>query len=112
METMRLVILHVPDCPNTAVLESRLASLAAGRPDIHITRTVITTEDEARQQGMAGSPTLLIDGSDPFARPGQQPSLSCRLYPGDDGRPGPAPSEQQLLTALNTASRAGNQPGS
>lgn len=108
---MRLVILHVPDCPNTAVLESRLASLVAGRPDIHITRKVITTEDQAREQGMAGSPTLLLDGSDPFARPGQQPSLSCRLYRDDDGRPGPAPSARQLLTALNTTSRAGRQHG-
>jgi hypothetical protein len=100
--TMRLVVLHVPDCPNTVVLESRLAAILASRPDIHITRTVIRTEDQARQQGMAGSPTLLLDGRDPFARPGQQPSLSCRLYPGDEGRPGPAPSAQQLLTALAT----------
>jgi hypothetical protein len=99
---MRVVILHVPDCPNTAVLESRLAAILARRPGIHITRTVVTTEDQARRHGMAGSPTLLLDGSDPFARPGQQPSLSCRLYPGDDGRPGPAPSAQQLRTALMT----------
>jgi hypothetical protein len=84
---MRLVILHVPACPNAAVLESRLAPILASRPDLHITRTVITTEEQARRQGMAGSPTLLLDGSDPFARPGQQLSLSCRLYLSDDGRP-------------------------
>ena len=29
---------------------------------------------------MTGSPTLLVDGADPFARPGQPPSISCRLY--------------------------------
>jgi hypothetical protein len=29
---------------------------------------------------MHGSPTLLIDAVDPFAIPGQAPSLSCRLY--------------------------------
>lgn len=101
---MRVVILHVPDCPNTAVLESRLALILAGRPDLHIARKIITTEDQARRQGMAGSPTLLLDGRDPFARPGQQPSLSCRRYPGDDGRPGPAPSARQLRTALSSAS--------
>jgi hypothetical protein len=100
---MRLLILHVPDCPNTAVLESRLVPILASRPDVHVTREVITTDDQARRRGMAGSPTLLLDGRDPFARPGQQPSLSCRLYPGDDGRPGPAPSEQQLLAALKSA---------
>jgi hypothetical protein len=108
---MRLLLLHVPDCPNAAVLESRLAVVLASRPDIHVTREVITTDDQGRRQGMAGSPTLLLDGRDPFARPGQQPSLSCRLYPGDDGRAGPAPSERQLLTALNSAARAGHQHG-
>lgn len=102
---MRLVILHVPDCPNTAVLESRLSPILAGRPDIHVVREVIANEEQARQQGMAGSPTLLLDGSDPFARPAQQPSLSCRLYPGHDGRPEPAPSAQQLLAALSPADR-------
>ena len=39
---------------------------------------------------MAGSPTILTDGTDPFARPGQQPSLSCRLYRDEQGNPGPA----------------------
>ena len=104
---MRLLILHVPGCPNTAVLESRLAPILASRPGIHVTREVITTDDQARRRGMAGSPTLLFDGRDPFARPGQQPSLSCRLYPGDDGRPGPAPSQQQLLTAMKESPTGG-----
>ena len=33
---MRLEILQVPDCPRTAVLETRLAPLLAGRPDIEV----------------------------------------------------------------------------
>lgn len=97
---MKLEILYVPDCPNAAVLESLLAPILASRPDIQMTRHVISTEGQAWQLGMTGSPTLLVDGTDPFAQPGQQPSLSCRLYRGDDGRPGPAPSAQQLLAAL------------
>jgi hypothetical protein len=97
---MRLQILCMPDCPNTAVLAERLGSLLAGRPDIQLTRHVISTEDQARQWGMTGSPTLLVDGVDPFAQAGQQFSLSCRLYLGDDGRLGPAPSARQLRAAL------------
>jgi hypothetical protein len=99
---MRLEILQVPDCPNAAVLDSRLARVLAGQGSVEVTRRIITTEDQARRLGMTGSPTLLIDGADPFARPGQRPALACRRYPGDDGRPAPAPSDAQLREALET----------
>jgi len=49
---------------------------------------------------MSGSPTLLADGADPFARPGQRPSVSCRLYLDEHGRRAPAPSAAQLRAAL------------
>ena len=35
--------------------------------------------EEAARYGMQGSPTILIDGRDPFAEPGAAASLSCRL---------------------------------
>ena len=102
---MELYILQVPDCPNAAVLDSRLAPLLAGRDDIRVTRHVVTDDGAAERLGMAGSPTLLVDGRDPFARPGQRPSFSCRRYPDDDGRPGPAPTIRQLRRML-----AGGRP--
>jgi hypothetical protein len=40
---------------------------------------VIANETDAAAAGMHGSPTLLVDGIDPFAAPGQPTSLSCRL---------------------------------
>lgn len=103
---MKLVILQVPDCPNAAVLETRLAPLLAGRSDIVLTRHLVTGQADAERLGMAGSPTLLADGVDPFAAPGQPPSLpslpslSCRLYRDEHGRPAPAPSLSQLRVAL------------
>ena len=97
---MRLEILQVPGCPNAAVLEARLAELLADRPDIRVTSQLVLCQADAERLGMTGSPTLLADGADPFARPGQQPSLSCRLYFGEDGRPVPAPSLAQLRGAL------------
>ena len=51
--------------------------------------------------GMTGSPTLLADGTDPFARPGLNPSISCRLYHDEQGRAVPAPSLGQLRAALH-----------
>jgi RNA polymerase sigma-70 factor (sigma-E family) len=97
---MRLQILHVPDCPGADLLETRLAPLLAGRPGLELTRQVVADQAGAERLGMTGSPTLLADGSDPFARSGQPPSVSCRLYPDEHGRPGPAPSAEQLRLAL------------
>jgi hypothetical protein len=100
---VRLQILHVPDRPGAEALEDRLAPLLAVRPDVQVIRRVVTTEDDARRLGMTGSPTILADGTDPFARPGPQPSLSCRLYRDEHGRPGPAPTKAQLRGALSAA---------
>lgn len=96
-------MLHVPGCPGAEALESRLAPLLAARPDIQVEWQVVTTEDEARQVGMTGSPTILAEGADLFARPGQQPSLSCRVYPDEHGHLGPAPTPVQLREALSAA---------
>ncbi len=92
--------MRVPDCPNAAVLETRLGQLIAGNPAVHVTQRVVTAAEDAERLGMTGSPTLLVDGADPFATPGQNPSISCRLYPDENGKPGPAPSIPQLRQAL------------
>jgi hypothetical protein len=99
----RLQILHVPDCPGAEALESLLGPLLAARTDIQVTRQIVTTEDEAGQLGMTGSPTILADGRDLFPSPGQRPSLSCRLYPDEHGHLGPAPTASQLREALTPA---------
>jgi hypothetical protein len=49
---------------------------------------------------MTGSPTLLVDGVDPFARPGLTPSVSCRLYRDETGAIAGAPSVAALRRAL------------
>ena len=95
--------MHVPECPGAEALESRLAPPLAARPDIQLEWQVVTTEDEARRLGMTGSPTILAEGADLFARPGQQPSLSCRVYPDGHGHLGPAPTPVQLREALSAA---------
>lgn len=98
---MKLEILQVPDCPNVAVLEQRIRQATAGQPvQLEITRRVIDDPGRAATAGMTGSPTLLVDGCDPFATPGQVPSLSCRLYPSDTGRLDGAPSVAALRAAL------------
>jgi hypothetical protein len=100
-----VTVLAVPDCPGAVLLEERLAAVASGMPGVRVTRRVITGEAAAVAAGMHGSPTLLVNGADPFARPGQQPALACRLYEQDDGSLAPAPTAGQLHRALSQASR-------
>ena len=99
---MELVLLTVPDCPNAGAFEERLA-VALARHPAAVRRRVVGNEREAAEAGMHGSPTLLIDGSDPFAAPGEPPSLSCRLYRDASGRTGPAPSAEELRRVLTAA---------
>lgn len=104
---MELTLLAIPDCPNAAGFEQRLALALAGRPDAVLRRREVADEREAAQAGMNGSPTLLINGVDPFAVPGQAPGLACRLYRDAAGRPAGAPTVEALRRALDRASAQG-----
>jgi hypothetical protein len=103
---MELTLLTVPDCPNAATFQERLAAALAGHPGVALTWREIADEPTAAEAGMHGSPTLLIDGTDPFATPGQAASLSCRIYRDDAGRAGPAPSVEALRRAIAAASES------
>lgn len=75
------------------------ALLAAGITDAEITERLITNDAEAHALGMHGSPTILIDGHDPFVEAGTSPSMSCRLYRTTTGFEG-APSVVALIAAV------------
>ncbi len=100
---MDLMVLAVPDCPNVMLLEERLAQVLQGCRDVTVSRQVIAEEDEAASRGMHGSPTILVDGIDPFAEPGQPASVSCRLYRAGGGQVDGAPSVSQLRQAIGGA---------
>jgi hypothetical protein len=100
---MRVKVLTVPDCPNGLAAGRHLAEALAGRTDVGVEQRVVSTPEEAERYGMHGSPTILIDGRDPFAEPGAVASLSCRLYRDGDGRAQGAPSAGQIRVALAAA---------
>lgn len=100
---MQVTVLAVADCPNVGLLEERLASVLEARPGVTVSRHVIGDEAAAASFGMRGSPTILINGADPFAEPGQPTSMSCRLYRDSDGRMSGVPSAGQLRQALERA---------
>jgi hypothetical protein len=97
---MQLAVLAVPGCPNAPVLEDRLAAVLEGRAGVWVSHEVISNGGDAERWGMHGSPTLLIDGVDPFAEPGQPPTMSCRLYRDESGQVTGGPSAGQLRQAI------------
>lgn len=97
---MRIQILHVPDCPNLVVASTRIHEAAR---EVGVSASVeeveIVNEDDARRFGMHGSPTILIDGHDPFSV-ADEPSLACRLY-RTGGTVGGAPTVADLVEVLS-----------
>lgn len=62
----------------------------------------VRSADEVAHLGVRGSPTVLVDGRDPFADDVAGPSLSCRLYDNGVGLEG-APSVARLVEVLRSA---------
>ncbi|MCH0543383.1 thioredoxin family protein [Streptomyces sp. MUM 203J] len=96
-----LCVLAVPDCPHLPLLLERLARVLpdGGVRDVSV-RTV-TSDAEAARYGMHGSPTLLVDGRDPFTPEGEASfGLSCRVFRRPDGRLEGAPGVDRLRAAL------------
>ncbi|MCC2275252.1 DsbA family protein [Streptomyces sp. ET3-23] len=104
---MEIEILVVPDCPHEAPAaeQIRRALGEAGLYDITITTRVVTDQAEAERIGFTGSPTILIDGHDPFAEPGRPAGLTCRVYATPNGLEG-VPGLSHLREALTAAANA------
>ena len=105
---MRITVLTVPDCPNTPAAIERITAALAGRP-ASVELVEVTGETEAARLGMTGSPTILLDGVDPFAEAGAVPGLSCRIHRGPDGAADGAPSVQDLTAALSASATTGDE---
>ncbi len=106
-----ITLLYFDGCPNWRDADEHLkwALAAAGEGDVVMRRQVVDTVEEAERVGFLGSPTVLIDGRDPFAAPGVAPGLSCRVYRTETGVAG-SPTVAQLRDAI-TAARAGSSAG-
>ncbi|WP_326625188.1 MULTISPECIES: hypothetical protein [unclassified Streptomyces] len=81
---------------------ARASAVAAGLHEVDVVTRVVTDRAEAERIGFTGSPTVLIDGEDPFAEAGRTQGMACRLYRTPEGLDG-APSVGQLHQALATA---------
>jgi len=97
---MDIELLVIPDCPNDAAAAELIkTAIADTGVRATIARTVIASPDHARQRGFTGSPTILLNGLDPFAQPDAPVALSCRLYSTPEGLRG-VPALSDLRQAL------------
>lgn len=96
---MRIELLYFDDCPNWRTAHERVRRVAAAR-DLEVEHRLVTTPEEAEAARFRGSPTMLVDGHDPFASGDEPIGLSCRVYQTPDG-PAGAPTVEQLETALD-----------
>jgi hypothetical protein len=60
----------------------------------------VATPEEAKAIGFPGSPTILIDGRDPFGGESAPVGFACRLYQTPTGLEG-APSVDELFAVLS-----------
>lgn len=98
---MRLELLYFDECPNWRVLDARLKEALGelGRADIVPERRHVETPEQAEELRFIGSPSIRIDGIDPFASGAEPIGLACRLYTTPTGRSG-SPTTAQLLEVL------------
>ncbi|MET7671927.1 DF family (seleno)protein [Micromonospora luteifusca] len=101
---MNVELLVVEDCQNEgpAVVVVRRALDEVGLAAVRITVRVVTSQAEAEQLGFLGSPSVLIEGQDPFAEPHHRPAMACRLYREETGASG-VPPIRRLRQAFKQA---------
>lgn len=98
---MKVELLYFDGCPSWLEADGRLreALEAVGSGDLEVERVLVSTPKQAAEVGFHGSPTVLVNGVDPFAEPGVAVGLSCRLYRTAAGLAG-APTVEQLVEVL------------
>ena len=98
---MDVTLLYFDGCPNWTVAEERVrdALRQVGAPDDALRLQTVTSPEEAERLRFRGSPTLLVDGADPFADESGPVGLSCRVYPTPEGLAG-SPTVEQIVSVL------------
>lgn len=96
---MNVELLYFDDCPNWRTAAERLEEVA-GRRGLSVERRIVATPEEAEAVGFRGSPTVLVDGEDPFASGDEPFGLACRVYQTPDG-PAGSPTIEQLDAVID-----------
>lgn len=99
---MEITLQYFDGCPNWKTTAEHLTRLGEEGFGFSVSYELIDTHETAVELGFRGSPTVLIDGRDPFADEDATAGLACRVYRTEDGLTG-SPSLLQLRRALARA---------
>ena len=98
---MKVTLQYFDGCPNwqrtEQLLHQAMDQLDLPREELDLQN--VPTAEQAEAVGFRGSPTVLVDGRDPFADPSAPVGLSCRVFRTPDGLAG-APTLEQLVAAM------------
>ena len=97
---MEIILQYFNGCPNWEVLDQRLAEVVNDRSDVRVIRQLVETPEDAVRLGFHGSPTVLVDGIDPFADERTNVGLACRMFRTPAGIAG-SPTVEQLREAIS-----------
>jgi hypothetical protein len=91
-------------CPNWSTTYERLRAVLRheGMAEVEPILERVETPDDAERLRFVGSPTILIDGEDPFEEAGSAFGLTCRVYRTPEGLAG-SPTAEQLSAVLRRA---------
>jgi hypothetical protein len=93
-----VTLLYFDGCPNWRQTDGHLQRLQ-GERTFELRYRRVETPEEAARLGFAGSPTVLLDGVDPFATGDEPTGLACRVYTTPHGPQG-SPTLEQLREVL------------
>jgi hypothetical protein len=96
---MEITLQYFDGCPNWSIVADRLSTIESERPGITVTHRLVETLHDAEAIGFRGSPSILVDGVDPFADPSAPVGFACRVYTTPAGLAG-APTLEQLRNAI------------
>lgn len=99
---IRITLQYFDGCPNWEQTDRILTNLLAEGWDATVDYELIDSYDQAMERGFIGSPTLLVNGADPFGDKDSLPGLSCRIYQTDAG-PAGSPTIHQVRQAIAKA---------
>lgn len=98
---MNVTLQYLDSCPNWKTTDGRLRGvIARHKLDVDLAYQLIESPEDAEKYSFHGSPSILVDGEDPFASAETRVGYACRIYDTTSGESVEAPSIEQIAQAL------------